>query len=261
MHFLRIYKRTFFALLIIIFMAFTPFFTFAQQGKSNFENFQFNAPRVSQAYAQYNDVLRKEFTEKGLAYPPKEMLIRAFKAHNELEIWVKNNDDDTFTLFKDYSICALSGTLGPKRWEGDLQVPEGFYFISDFNPRSDFHLSLLLNYPNYSDLLLGNKQTPGGAIYIHGGCMTVGCLPMTDQGIKEIYTLSLVAKLNGQNNIPVHVFPIRFNKVGINFLGREYGRDQDRQKFWINLKAGHDYFERHKKIPPVMYNQEGKYIF
>lgn len=222
---------------------------------------QLQAPRVSAAYQTYNQKLRNEFDEKGLTYPPQELYIRAFKGTNEMEIWVKNQSEDTFQLFKSYDICALSGSLGPKRWEGDRQVPEGFYFISDFNARSDFHLSMLLNYPNYSDLIMGNKHAPGSAIYIHGGCYTIGCLPMTDQGIKEIYTLSLVTKINGQNNIPVHVFPVRFNEASIGFLAKEYGNDIEKQKFWLNLKVGYDYFENNKKILPVMYNQEGKYVY
>lgn len=233
----------------------------AQPDISVFKNYQLGSPRVAKAYAQYNEVLKREFQEKKLTYPPKEIYVRAFKSQNEFEVWVKEPEADTFTLFKQYKICALSGSLGPKRWEGDRQVPEGLYFISDFNPKSDFHLSMLLNYPNYSDLLLGNKATPGGDIYIHGGCLTVGCLPMKDEGIQEIYTLCLSAKFNGQNNIPVHVFPVRFNKAGLNFLGREYGDDEVRQRFWINLKAGYDFFEKTHTILPVIYNQEGKYIF
>ncbi len=233
----------------------------AQTDINSFKNYQLGAPRVAKAYNQYNEALKKEFKEKDLNYPPNEMYIRAFKAHNEFEIWVRNKGVDTFTLFKKYKICALSGSLGPKRWEGDRQVPEGFYFISDYNPKSDFYLSLMLNYPNYSDLILGNKTMPGGDIYIHGGCVTVGCMPMQDAGIQEIYTLCLYARLNGQTNIPVHVFPVRFNKTGLNFLGREYGDDTTRQRFWINLKAGYDYFEKTHKILPVMYNQEGKDIF
>jgi murein L,D-transpeptidase YafK len=235
--------------------------TQAQSDNSLFKSYQMGAPRVAKAYAQYNENLKKAFEAKGLAYPPSDVYIRSFKAHNEFEVWVKNPDVDTYTLFKEYKICALSGSLGPKRWEGDRQVPEGLYFISDFNPKSDFYLSMLLNYPNYSDLILGNKSTPGGDIYIHGGCMTVGCLPMKDEGIQEIYTLCLNAKLNGQNNIPVHVFPVRFNKAGINFLGREYAEDTTKQKFWINLKAGYDYFEKNRMILPVMYTPEGKYVF
>ncbi|MBX9449278.1 MAG: hypothetical protein KL787_05985 [Taibaiella sp.] len=42
-----------------------------------------------------------------------------------------------------------------------------------------------LSYPNYSDRIKGHKETPGGDIYIHGGCVTIGCLPMQDEVIKE----------------------------------------------------------------------------
>jgi murein L,D-transpeptidase YafK len=233
----------------------------AQWDAQSFKNFQLAHPRVAKAYNQYNDKLRKEFEDKGLSYPPEEIYIRSFKAHNEMEVWAKEKGNDTFTLFKTYKICALSGVLGPKRWEGDRQVPEGFYFISDFNPTSEFYLSMLLNYPNYSDQILSNKQTPGGDIYIHGGCVTVGCMPMTDSGIQEIYTLCLNARVNGQTNIPVHIFPVRFNRTGLNFLGREYQDDVAKQRFWINLKAGYDYFEKTHTLLPVMYNEEGKYVF
>lgn len=233
----------------------------AQADISSFKANQLSAPRVAKAYATYNDILKKSFEEKGLVYPPNDIYIRTFKAQNEMEIWVKNPGADTFSFFKLYKICALSGSLGPKRWEGDRQVPEGYYFISNFNPSSDFYLSLLVSYPNYSDQLLGNKTNLGGDIYIHGGCVTIGCMPMQDAGIQEIYTLCLAAKFNGQNNIPVHIFPTRFNKAGLNFLGREYADNIDRQRFWINLKAGYDHFERTHTLYPVMYNQEGKYIY
>ena len=236
---------------------------FAQKEKNfnDFQTFQFAAPRVAKAYSQFNDQLKREFTNRGLNYAASDIMIRVFKAHSELEVWAKNRDVDTFMLFKKYNVCAQSGGLGPKRIEGDRQVPEGFYFISDFNPRSDFYLSLLVSYPNYSDLILGNKQTPGSAIYIHGGCLTVGCMPMTDVVIQEIYTLCLNSRLNGQTNIPVQIFPVRFNKESIGFLSQEYGGDLERQKFWMNLKSGYDYFERNRKILPVMYDQQGKYVF
>ncbi len=250
--------KFFLSITLLILIAFG---TQAQQENAAFRAYQLNMPRVSQAYSQYNSQLQSAFAAKGLSYPPSEIYLRAFKAQNELEIWVKDKGADTYALFKKYDICALSGSLGPKRWEGDKQVPEGLYFISDFNPQSAFHLSMLVNYPNYSDLILGNKKTPGGDIYIHGSCMTVGCLPMTDEGIKEIYILCMQAKGSGQNNIPVHIFPVRFNKGSINFLGREYADDENRQRFWINLKAGFDHFEKTRTILPVMYNREGKYVF
>jgi murein L,D-transpeptidase YafK len=248
-------------LALLLVFNFPSVFAQGDFSSNNFQAYQLSAPRVAKAYSDYNARLKAEFHEKHLSYPPEQIVIRAFKAHNELEIWVRNQNTDTFVLFKEYNICALSGVLGPKRWEGDRQVPEGYYFIADFNPKSDFYLSLMLSYPNYSDLLLGNKSNPGGNIYIHGGCVTIGCMPMTNEGIEEIYTLCLAARLNGQINIPVQVFPVRFNKTGLDFLGREYGDDINRQRFWINLKAGYDYFEKTHKILPVMYNQQGKYVF
>jgi murein L,D-transpeptidase YafK len=236
------------------------FSSFAQDDMQTFRNFQFSFARVSNAYMKTNDSLRKMFQDKGLSYPCNDIFIRSFKAHNEMELWARDNDTAEYTLVKNYRICALSGSLGPKRWEGDLQVPEGYYFIDDFNPKSDFHLSMLLNYPNYSDRVLGNKVKPGGDIYIHGGCVTVGCMPMTDGIIQELYTICLNAKIAGQTYIPVHIYPVRFDKTGLNFLGKNYGDDQPKQSFWINLKAGYDYFERYHKLQPVMYTPDGKYV-
>lgn len=225
------------------------------------KSYQYSMPRVSAALMKYEQSLRKEFKQKNLNYDASEVYVRSFKSQNEMEVWVRNNDQDTFTLFKTYKICALSGVLGPKRVEGDRQVPEGLYFITDFNPKSDFHLSMYVNYPNYSDKLLSDPVKPGGDIYIHGGCFTVGCMPLTDDVIQEVYTLCLNSRLNGQTNIPIHIFPTKFDKAGLNFLGREYKHETNKQRFWVNLKSAYDYFERTHTILPVMYDEEGKYVF
>ena len=74
--------------------------------------------------------LQKEFVNKNMNWPPKKVFIRVFKYDKELEVWT--SDSTEYTLFKRYKICLLSGILGPKRREGDLQVPEGFYYINDF---------------------------------------------------------------------------------------------------------------------------------
>lgn len=236
--------------------------TFAQDDLKTFRNFQFSFTRVSSAYAKFNDSLQRMFRSKGLSYPPKDIFIRSFKAQNELELWARDHSSDEYTLIKNYRICALSGILGPKRWEGDRQVPEGFYFIEEFNPRSDYYLSMLINYPNYSDKLLAvDKVRPGGDIYIHGGCQTVGCLPMTNNIIQELYIVCLNAKLAGQNYIPVHIYPTKFTRSALNFLGREYGQEDEKQRFWVNLKYQYDYFERNHKILPVMYTPEGEYVY
>jgi murein L,D-transpeptidase YafK len=250
-----------FSNLALCFLACVPFsVAFAQDDIQTFRNFQFSFNRVSQAWMKNNDTLARQFKEKGLAYPPSDIFLRNFKSQNEMELWARDSDTAEYKQVKTYRICALSGILGPKRYEGDRQVPEGFYFIEDFNPKSDFHLSMLLNYPNYSDMVVGDKKKPGGDIYIHGGCVTVGCMPMTDPVIQELYTLCLNAKLSGQAYIPVHIFPVRFDKVGLNFLGKAYAEDTAKQRFWVNLKSGYDYFERNHKLQPVMYTPDGKYV-
>lgn len=248
------------SILLCAIAVFISFLSFAQDDIQTFRNFQFSFSRVSQAWMGSNDSLQKAFKAKELSYPPKDIYIRTFKAQNEMELWARDNSDAEYKLVKNYRICALSGILGPKRYEGDRQVPEGYYFIEDFNPKSDFYLSLLLNYPNYSDMVLGDKAKPGGDIYIHGGCVTVGCMPMTDPIIQELYTLCLNAKLNGETYIPVHIYPTRFDKTGLNFLGKAYAGDTTKQRFWVNLKSGYDYFERTHKLQPVMYTPDGKYV-
>jgi murein L,D-transpeptidase YafK len=226
----------------------------------NFLQTQKNASRVAAALNIYDKEWMKLCKSKKLNYPNIEIFIREFKADSKLEIWARNNSVDTFTLLKEFPVCVLSGKMGPKRKEGDLQVPEGFYFIDEFNPNSNYHLSLLVSYPNYCDLIKGDKVSPGGEIYIHGSCVTVGCLPLTDELIKEVYTIALQARTNGQLYIPVHIFPTRFNRYGLDFLGKYY-KENDNQKFWINLKKGYDYFEANRKIFPVMYDETGNYTY
>ena len=140
------------------------------------------------------DSLRKQFETKKLAWPPQELYIRSFKYDRILEVWVKGDNKESFKLFKSYKVCMQSGTLGPKRLEGDYQMPEGFYYINEFNPNSNFHLSLGLNYPNASDKILSDYLHPGNAIYIHGKCLSTGCIAIDNKPIEEVYLLASYVK-------------------------------------------------------------------
>jgi murein L,D-transpeptidase YafK len=225
-----------------------------------FYNGQISADRVKGAVNKYESEWKKLFQEKKLNWPAKNIYLRCFKADQKFEIYARNAPTDTFTLVKVFSVCVLSGKMGPKRKENDRQVPEGYYFIDEFNKNSNYYLSLLVSYPNYSDLLKGDKETPGGEIYIHGSCVTIGCLPMTDEIIQEIYALCLISRTNGQLNIPIHIFPTYFTRQGLTYLSTWY-RENDNQKFWTTLKKGYDYFQSYKKILPVMYDTDGNYVY
>ncbi|HZB11463.1 MAG TPA: L,D-transpeptidase family protein [Chryseolinea sp.] len=225
-----------------------------------FKKSQLQNSRVKIAYEQKEGVVKNYFKEKSLDFENFELFIRAFKSEKILEVWIKPKTSDKFTLLHQYEFCTSSGTLGPKRKEGDLQIPEGVYHINNFNPQSNFYLSLGLNYPNASDKILSDKKRPGSAIYIHGNCVTIGCIPITDDKIKELYILAVEAKSNGQEKIPVHIFPARLTDEGLATLKRNY-TTSGHMAFWENLKKIYDDFEKDKQLKAVKTNSNGLYFF
>jgi murein L,D-transpeptidase YafK len=177
-------------------------------------------------------------------------------------VWARNNSNEAYKLFKTYKVCAMAGSLGPKRIEGDYQVPEGFYYITQFDPKNEYNLGLKLNYPNESDKMLSDSLRPGGGIYIHGSCITVGCIPIMDAQIEEVYLLAASAKASGQDFIPVHIFPIKFDvKTSADYLAKETRTDRELLQFSAKLKELYDYFEKEKKLPLISVNSRGEYIF
>jgi murein L,D-transpeptidase YafK len=154
-----------------------------------------------------------------------------------------------------------SGTMGPKRLQGDYQVPEGFYYINEFNPRSNYHLSLGLNYPNASDRILSDSMRPGSGIYIHGSCVSVGCVSVNDNDIEEIYIVSSYAKAAGQEFIPVHIFPIRYNsKRSLDYLNNTIKNNPSLQNFSMHLKKAYDEFEQTQQVPLILIDRKGDYV-
>ena len=212
-------------------------------------------------FVKIEDSLKAEFKEKGLEWPAKYMYLRAFKAERQLEVWVKGDYAEPFQLFKTYKVCATSGTFGPKRREGDKQIPEGFYYINEFNPNSNYHLALGLNYPNVSDAILSDQQKPGGDIYIHGNCVTIGCLPITDSLIEQVYYMASVVKEQGQDFIPVHIYPLQYDnpKSTEQFVNRTKAKT-DVQQFAKSLKDAYEYFEDTHQLPAIMVTSKGGYV-
>jgi murein L,D-transpeptidase YafK len=243
------------------------FFGFAQPQQSkagtsfSFINYQKSFPRPTEALQRKADTLQKQFEARNLTWPARYIYIRSFKYDSQLEVWVKNDVNEMFKLFKTYRVCALAGTLGPKRMEGDYQVPEGFYAINEFNPKSTYYLSLGINYPNVSDRILSDSARPGSAIYIHGSCVTVGCIPIRDDQIDELYILAAYAKDQGQDFIPVHIFPIRFDvERSVKYLENFIKEDEAKKKFANKMEDAFDYFDKYRQLPVVMIGEKGQYI-
>src|SRR6195952_2280048 len=162
--------------------------------QTSFVDLQKNSVKMASVFSSTEDSVIKQFEQKKLTWPPQAMYIRSFKYDKQLEVWVKGEAKEPYKLFKTYKVCMQSGTMGPKRMEGDYQVPEGFYYINEFNPNSNYHLSLGLNYPNASDRILSDSLRPGSAIYIHGNCVSIGCIPISDIPIEELYIIASIVR-------------------------------------------------------------------
>lgn len=205
------------------------------------------------AYNEKETVVKDLLGKQGIG-DRYEIFLRAFKRERTLEVWVKGKDTPEYKLLITYPFCTSSGELGPKRREGDLQIPEGVYKINHFNPYSNFYLSLGVNYPNASDRILGDKERPGGAIYIHGNCVSIGCIPITDEKIKELYILAVESRNAGQAEIPVHIFPGKeIKELIVEFP--EHGA------FWRNLQIVYEDFEQTKKLRTAFVRASGEYHF
>ncbi|MEE8110827.1 MAG: L,D-transpeptidase family protein [bacterium] len=183
---------------------------------------------------------------------------------------------------------------GPKRRMGDGRVPEGIYKILYHNPWSSYHLSLAIGYPNPSDAILGRRMGTisargeraalnwwrrhgrridrsllggmpglwgdrrvnplGNEIFIHGKEVTVGCIPIGDRNIEEVFVLTDARKVGGTQ---VHIFPFRFADPDNLALRRELEeRDEVLAGLWRSLESVYRYFEERKDLPPIYIDRE-----
>lgn len=224
----------------------------------SFRESQQKFDRVATAYRDKGAVVDSLLKTAGISKEKCEILIRGFKREMSLEVWGRNRGERSFRLIVSYPFCALSGELGPKRKEGDLQVPEGVYSINHFNPQSSYFLSLGISYPNASDSVRGTKGKLGGEIYIHGNCVTVGCIPITDELIKELYVIAVEARTNGQEQIPVLLFPFRMTDAAMKEQTAAV-RDPGTLTLWNELKPVFDRFESTHELPAVTIDNSGRY--
>ncbi len=217
--------------------------------------------RVRASIKEKKQTVIDKLQENGVKLAEVNILIIAYKAEGLLNLYAKNKADNKYQLLITYSICEDSGELGPKRKQGDYQVPEGFYYIDRFNPSSNFYLSLGLNYPNKSDKIKSNAEDLGGDIFIHGDCVTIGCIPMTNDKIKEIYLYATYAKQAGQHKIPVYIFPFKMSKQNFETYSNFNNSNPELIIFWNNLKTGYDKFKEEKVELKVEIDNNGKYLF
>jgi len=233
-------------------------FSFCANSQSNSQK---EYKRVRTAYEDKENFVKNLLSENGIKNYEYDLLITAYKTEQFLQVWCKPKDSTTYKPLIKYDFCTSSGVLGPKRQSGDFQIPEGFYHISYFNPASSYYLSLKVSYPNKSDKILGVKDKLGGDIFIHGACCSIGCIPITDDKIKELYILCLEAKNSGQSEIPVYIFPAQLERNKFIKLKKQHIENKELIEFWANLKTGYDLFKTTKKEVSFSIDNKGKYIF
>lgn len=215
-------------------------------------------PRVEQAAKNTQPVLEKLALNQGLSLPLQNIFIRAFKEEKILEVWGSNANE--WKLIKRYEICTVPGKIGPKIKQGDKQVPEGWYKIDSINPNSSFHLSLRINYPNAADSVRSkNEKDPGGDIFIHGDCYSVGCLPIQDEPMEEVFWL-IVQSLYAfpHCEIPVLILPFDLNNE--EKYSKYTNSFPQNISLWEELKSIQLYFEEFGLLPEVRVSEEGQYL-
>ncbi|MBF0628216.1 MAG: L,D-transpeptidase family protein [Magnetococcales bacterium] len=166
--------------------------------------------KVQRVVERYDEEVRsrliRDFKLAGLPYPSARLALLAFKKERRVELW---GGDATGPMkqIKSYPFTAFSGELGPKRRQGDRQIPEGIYRITFLNPNSAYHLSMKLDYPNEFDRAmaeLDQRQQLGGDIFIHGDSSSIGCIALGNRSIEELFVLTAWA---GMENVQVIVAP------------------------------------------------------
>lgn len=126
-------------------------------------------------------------------------LVEIFKGERRMELKREGG------VLKRYRVALGSSPRQHKEREGDGRTPEGRYTIDARNPRSSFHLSLRVSYPDSKDRARATELgvSAGGDIYIHGlpngwrkfttahprKDWTTGCIAVTDPEIREIWSL------------------------------------------------------------------------
>lgn len=210
----------------------------------------FANPRLDGIRKARAEDVKKLLAAAGLPSPVDTVYLRAFKEEKLVELWA-GKKGAPLVLVKTYPVCAASGELGPKRMEGDLQVPEGLYEISEFNPGSNFHLSMKVSYPNASDRVRSDAKRPGGLIYMHGNCASIGCIAIEDEPIEEGYLISQDSKTRP---IRIDVFPARLTAEWMTAHA-----DSPHASFWKELEPGFRVFEATKRPAGFTVGPQGAY--
>jgi L,D-transpeptidase catalytic domain len=204
------------------------------------------------ARARRMPAIEQLFADAGVSYPAAQVLFRVFKKENKLEVWANDKKGTALKPIATYGICYASGDVGPKRHEGDLQVPEGFYKLSYIWADTDYHLAMYVSYPNVFDRR-ESPTRPGGDILIHGSCVSIGCISMSDERIEELWTIVQPLYARG-DVVELHVFPSRDMKALM-----DDPKYAEQVPFWRLIEPAREKFDTDHLIPKISFDGRGNY--
>ncbi len=119
-------------------------------------------------------------------------------------------------VLREYRIALGLNPVGHKERSGDFRTPEGSYYLTRRNARSDYFLSIQVSYPSVADVRHARRNgwDAGGAIMIHGlpnelkrtpeyyerTDWTDGCIAVSNADMLEIWLLT-------PDHVPIDIRP------------------------------------------------------
>ena len=235
-----------------------------------------NVERLYRWYMQHSPAgtLGAALQAHHLPFTGLELFFQAFKKEAQVRVFARRAGRNTpFVLLKVFPITGSPFTYpaggdpdraGPKTIEGDFRVPEGCYGLVWQNQWSDFYLGYLLSYPHEGDRIRRDfwRAGPrsGGAIVLHGEAATIGCIPVGNAAIEEIF---LLLNKNGRADrgyARIHIFPCRFDVPENQRILDYYARARpELAPFWECLRLVYQHFEETRQLPEVGFDAETGY--
>ena len=112
---------------------------------------------------------------------------------------------DKYHLIKSYPFTAFSGKIGPKLASLVIAKSQrGVSWNHFFKSQQQLSPSIKVGHPNQHDLKyakIDSRNSLGGDIFIHGKAVTIGCIPIGDSAIEELFTLTALVGIENSTCI------------------------------------------------------------
>jgi murein L,D-transpeptidase YafK len=210
----------------------------------------------------------------GLPDTGLEIYLQVFKKEEQVQVFARRRDSgDSFLPLWVFPVMGSPFTYppdgrekdaGPKTVQGDGKVPEGCYRLTWQNEWSDFYLGYLVSYPHGGDRIRRDRWQPGrgtgGAIVLHGDAVTIGCIPVGDSGIEELFLLLSRNGSTKKGYATLHIFPCRFDVPENEGILHRYGALRtELADFWNSLRPVYRYFEKYHRLPEIDFDRQTGY--